>query len=81
MVKIIIGFGIFKLNKRVVLGIIIKKTLKKNILSINFVEKDFPEISHQYLDSSKMTNLTGWKPKTNLKSGLQKSIKKYKEIL
>jgi hypothetical protein len=40
MVKIIIGFGIFKLNKRVVLGIIIKKTLKKNILSINFVEKD-----------------------------------------
>ena len=50
-------------------------------LKINFVEKDFPEISHQYLDSSKMTNLTGWKPKTNLKSGLQKSIKKYKEIL
>ena len=50
-------------------------------LEINFVEKDFPEISHQYLDSSKMIKLTGWKPKTNIFNGLKKSIKKYKEIL
>ena len=50
-------------------------------LEINFVEKDFPEISHQYLDSSKMIKLTGWKPKTNIFNGLKRSIKKYKEIL
>ena len=50
-------------------------------LEINFVEKDFPEISHQYLDSSKMMKLTGWKPKTSIFNGLKKSIKKYKEIL
>jgi CDP-glucose 4,6-dehydratase len=50
-------------------------------LEINFVEKDFPEISHQYLNSSKMKKVTGWKAKTSLKNGLKKSINFYKEIL
>jgi CDP-glucose 4,6-dehydratase len=50
-------------------------------LDINLVEKDFPEISHQYLDSTKIKDITGWKPKTTLKNGLKKSIKNYKEIL
>ena len=50
-------------------------------LKINYITKDFPEISHQYLDSSKMMKITDWKPKTNLKNGLIKSISGYKEIL
>ena len=50
-------------------------------LEIEYVEKDFPEISHQYLDSSKIKEHTGWKPETSLSLGLVNSIKSYKEIL
>ena len=50
-------------------------------LEIEYVEKDFPEISHQYLDSTKIKEHTGWKPETNLSVGLAKSIESYKEIL
>ena len=50
-------------------------------LEIEYVEKDFPEISHQYLDSSKIKEHTGWKPETSLFVGLTKSIKSYEEIL
>jgi len=50
-------------------------------LEIEYVDKDFPEISHQYLDSSKIKKHTGWIPKTSLFVGLVNSIKSYKEIL
>ena len=50
-------------------------------LEIEYIEKDFPEISHQYLDSTKIKEHTGWKPETNLSVGLVKSIESYKEIL
>ena len=50
-------------------------------LEIEYVEKDFPEISHQYLDSSKIKEHTGWKPKTSLFVGLQKSVDCYKELV
>ena len=50
-------------------------------LKIKYMEKDFPEISHQYLDSKKIKEHTGWKPKTSLFTGLVKSIQSYKEIL
>jgi CDP-glucose 4,6-dehydratase len=50
-------------------------------LKIEYVEKDFPEISHQYLDSSKIKEHTGWKPEVGLSVGLVKSIQSYKEIL
>ena len=56
------------------------KTMDSN-LEIEYVEKDFPEISHQYLDSDKIERDTGWKPKTTLGVGLKKSIESYKEIL
>ena len=56
------------------------ETMESN-LEIKYVEKDFPEISHQYLDSTKMKNDTGWKPKTSLFNGLLKSLSSYKEIL
>jgi len=50
-------------------------------LEIEYVEKDFPEISHQYLDSSKIKEHTGWKSETSLFVGLTKSIESYEEIL
>jgi len=53
----------------------------KSDLDIEYVEKDFPEISHQYLDSSKIKRHTKWTPETSLLVGLVKSIESYKEIL
>jgi nucleoside-diphosphate-sugar epimerase len=50
-------------------------------LSINYEEKDFPEISHQYLDSNKIKDFTGWTPKTKLDKGLEHCIKGYIDIL
>ena len=50
-------------------------------LTIDYVEKDIPEITHQYLDSSKIKNDTGWEAKVYLNVGLEESVKAYKEIL
>ena len=50
-------------------------------IGIKYEEKSFPEISHQYLDFSKILKDVGWKAKINLDEGLIKTIKKYKEIL
>jgi len=54
--------------------------IDKNI-SINYQEKDFPEISTQYLDSNKIKDYTSWTPHTMLSDGLDKSIESYKNIL
>ena len=62
---------------------VVNKILSKinpNIL-INYKEKDFPEISNQYLCSDKIFKYTGWKPKTSLSDGLDKSINIYKNII
>ena len=62
---------------------VVNKILSKinpNIL-INYKEKDFPEISNQYLCSDKISEYTGWKPKTSLSDGLDKSINIYKNII
>ena len=55
-------------------------TMESN-LEIEYVEKDFPEISHQYLDSTKIMSHTEWKPKTTLGIGLKKSVDSYKELV
>jgi len=49
-------------------------------LKIEYVYKDFPEISHQYLDSNKIHRHTGWECKMNLREGLEEAINSYKEI-
>tara|TARA_Y100000310_G_C20498140_1_gene722570 strand:+ start:20 stop:985 length:966 start_codon:yes stop_codon:yes gene_type:complete len=49
-------------------------------IQITYEEKSFPEISHQYLDSSKIKRDTNWAPKISLDVGLQKTIKEYKNI-
>ena len=50
-------------------------------LTIDYVEKDIPEITHQYLDSNKIKNDTGWDAEVCLSVGLKESVKAYKEIL
>jgi len=54
--------------------------IDKNI-SINYKEKDFPEISVQYLNSDKIKKYTGWVPKTKIDKGIEHCIKGYKSIL
>ena len=70
-------------NEVITIGELLNLLLNKmgSNLNIEYVEKDFPEISHQYLDSTKIKEHTGWIPKTNLSEGLVKSIENYKEIL
>ena len=53
--------------------------IDKNLL-INYQEKDFPEISHQYLDSTKIFEEIGWEAQTSITDGLEKSIENYKEM-
>ena len=62
---------------------LLKKLLRimESNLQIEYVEKDFPEISHQYLDSGKIKRDTKWKPKTTLGIGLKKSVDSYKELV
>ncbi len=49
----------------------------KNI-NIMYKEKDFPEITHQYLDSEKIKREFSWNPKTTFDSSLNKTIRFYK---
>ena len=50
-------------------------------LGIDYVKKDMPEITHQYLDSSKIKKDTGWFARTPLIIGLEKTAEIYKELL
>ena len=50
-------------------------------VKIEYREKPFPEISNQYLDSSKIKKDIGWVAKTMLNEGLKKTIDKYKTFL
>jgi CDP-glucose 4,6-dehydratase len=50
---------------------------KEPDIEINERESTFKEIPDQYLDSSLMTETTGWEPKHDLDSGLQKTVDWY----
>ena len=49
-------------------------------LTINYQEKDFPEITAQYLSSDKIKSYTGWEATTSLEEGIEESLKLYKKI-
>ena len=71
-----IGGGVIKSIEEVVLMLI--KKINSNI-KVEYLDKDFPEITHQYLDSSKITNTTNWKPKTKFDAGIDLAINFYKK--
>lgn len=71
-----IGGGVIKSIEEVVLMLI--KKINSNI-KVEYLDKDFPEITHQYLDSSKITNTIGWQPKINFDKGIDSTINFYKE--
>ena len=49
-------------------------------IEIQYPERDFPEISNQYLDSSRIKRELGWISSTTLDEGLNKTIKYYKNL-
>ena len=49
-------------------------------IEIDYLFKEFPEISHQYLDSTKIFEEIGWEAQTSITDGLEKSIENYKEM-
>ena len=70
-------------GEEVTIGELLELLLSKmdTDLTIDYVEKDIPEITHQYLDSTKIGLDTGWEASTYLSDGLEESIEAYKEIL
>jgi len=70
-------------GEEVTIGELLELLLSKmdTDLTIDYVEKDIPEITHQYLDSNKIKNDTGWEAQICLSVGLEETIKRYKEIL
>ena len=70
-------------GEKVTIGKLIETILDemKSDLTIDYVEKDIPEITHQYLDSDKIKNDTGWEAQICLSVGLERTINKYEEIL
>jgi len=70
-------------GEEVTIGELLELLLSKmdTDLTIDYVEKDIPEITHQYLDSDKIKSDTGWEAQICLSVGLEETIKRYKEIL
>jgi len=71
-----IGGNVIKSIEEVVLMLIEKIN---SDIKVEYLEKDFPEITHQYLDSSKITNVTNWQPKTDFDTGINSTIDFYKK--
>ena len=70
-------------GEKVTIGELVEQILgeMESDLTIDYVEKDIPEITHQYLDSTKIQEDTGWKPMTNMCDGLLITTKGYEELL
>ena len=70
-------------GEKITIGELLELLLDKmdSDLTIDYVEKDIPEITHQYLDSTKIHKDTDWYAKTTLSVGLEKTIKMYEELL
>ena len=66
-----IGSGI-KLNVEELIKMLLKEMNSK--IEIQYLDKNFPEIQNQYLDSSLISSDIGWSPKISIEEGLKKSI-------
>ena len=49
-------------------------------IKIDYQEKDFPEITAQYLSCDKIKSYTGWKATTPIEEGISNSIKMYTKM-
>tara|TARA_B100000242_G_scaffold278936_1_gene237012 strand:+ start:1896 stop:2849 length:954 start_codon:yes stop_codon:yes gene_type:complete len=71
-----IGSGI-KLNVEELIKMLLKEMNSK--IEIQYLDKNFPEIQNQYLDSSLISSDIGWSPKISIEEGLKKTIDFYKK--
>ena len=69
-------------GERITIGELVVNILDKisTDVEIEYRARSFPEISNQYLDSSKIKNDIGWEAKVKLDEGLSKTIDIYKNI-
>ena len=67
-----------KITIEEIVNLILSKVDKS--IEISYKEKNFPEISHQYLDSSKIKNDIGWEHSTKLEEGIIKTISSYRGL-
>ena len=69
-------------GEKITIGELVVKILDKisTNVEIEYRERTFPEISNQYLDSSKIKNDIGWEAKVKLDEGLRRTIDIYKNI-
>ncbi len=71
-----IGGGVIQSIEEVVLMLIDK--INPDI-DIKYLQKDFPEITHQYLDSDRIWRHIGWKPNFTFEKGINLTIDFYKK--
>jgi CDP-glucose 4,6-dehydratase len=69
-------------GEKITIGNLVTKILDKmpTDVKIEYRERTFPEISNQYLDSSKIKRDTGWEAEIKLDEGLSKTIEAYGSI-
>ena len=58
---------------------LVEKIIKQinDKINIDYVGKDFPEINHQYVDTSKIKEFINWESKINLDEGLKLTIESF----
>jgi len=72
-----IGSGV-KLNVEELINMLLIQM--KSDLKIEYLEKNFPEIQNQYLDSSLISEDIGWQPQISIEQGLNESIDFYRKF-
>ena len=67
-------------GEKITIGELVNMIISKINSNIDIVykEKNFPEISHQYLDSKNIKKDVGWQSKFNINDGLDMTIEKMK---
>jgi CDP-glucose 4,6-dehydratase len=68
-------------GEKITIGELVKKILQlmSSDVGVDYRERSFPEISNQYLDSSKIREDIGWYSKVSLDEGLTRTIRCYAE--
>tara|TARA_Y100000593_G_scaffold94858_1_gene196670 strand:+ start:1435 stop:2409 length:975 start_codon:yes stop_codon:yes gene_type:complete len=68
-------------GEKISIGALVSKILDKmdTGIQVEYKQKTFPEISNQYLDSSKIKRDVGWSAQTSLDEGLEKTIALYRK--
>ena len=69
-------------GEKITVGDLVRKILitMSSEVSLDIRDREFPEISNQYLDSTKISNDVSWSPNYSLDEGLTKTVEYYKTL-